>query len=888
MRLNPIAPLAGLLLLLACSGGGGSSNPPAPPVAVTVSPATATLGTTAACTAGNTQTFNAAVANSGNTAVTWTVQEAGGGAVSSSGAYTAPTTPGIYHVVATAAADSSRTAAATVTVLAPPAITTQPVNASVATGAPASFTVVASGGAPLAYQWSRNGQAVAGATAATLTLASPQLSDSGASFQCAVTNPVGIATSQSAMLSVAAPVTITAFTSSQPQVTFGQTAQLAWSLSGTPLALALNGLNVLGQSGASVVPRNRQSYTLAATGANVDSKTLTVASRGIDLLGGTLPPLGNLDGKADQARFELPSGIVRGPDQAFYVTDGNNDLIRRIAPDGTTTTLAGKTGNPYFQDGTGSSAGFRVPYDLCLDGTGNLLVADTGNSKVRKVTLQGVTTTVASLPGRVYGLALSPSGRIYVTLNDQTVRWVDPATGTCTFLAGTPGVHGFQDGPAATATFDLPVGIAVVNGPAGDRLFITDANTRTVRMISPDGMVSTFAGLAQAGSGTVDGVGAAARFSYPYRLVVDGARLLVADGATIRTLNPSTGEVGTLAKNLGSVLGVCPTDGSGCAASGDGQVFQVQGNGTKTMLAGLVSGASTQNGPLAEARFDYLWDGVRDGSGNLFVTQTSAGSIRKISTDGLVSTPVSGLSQPMGVELDAQGRLVVVEFGKHRLVRVETGGQITVLAGTGQAGFQDGPGATARFSSPRAVRRMADGSLLVVDYGNHRIRKVAADGSVSTFAGSGNPGAMNGQGLAAQFNAPVAIAIDSQDNAYVGENGNSAIRRITPGGLVSTFSGSPELRGFEDGDAASARFNACWGLCPDGAGGLFASDWANHAIRRVAADGSVTTLAGHPNTRGWRPGPLPGTVFNPRGLVRSAAGDLIVLTETGLMQVTAP
>lgn len=256
MRPINLLPLGCAVLLLACSGGGGSSNPPPPPlpVSVTVTPAVATLGTTAACTAGNTQTFSAAVANSGNTAVTWTVQEAGGGSVTSSGAYTAPTTPGTYHVVATAAADISKTASATVTVLAPPSITTQPTNAAIATGVPVSFTVVATGSAPLTYQWSRSGQTVAGATAATLTLASAQLTDSGATFQCAVTNPVGLATSQSALLSVSSPVAITSFQASQAVVNFGQPVQLNWTVNGTPNALSLNGQNVLGQTGAAPVP----------------------------------------------------------------------------------------------------------------------------------------------------------------------------------------------------------------------------------------------------------------------------------------------------------------------------------------------------------------------------------------------------------------------------------------------------------------------------------------------------------------------------------------------------------------------------------------------------------------------------------------------------------
>ena len=133
-------------------------------------------------------------------------------------------------------------------------------------------------------------------------------------------------------------------------------------------------------------------------------------------------------------------------------------------------------------------------------------------------------------------------------------------------------------------------------------------------------------------------------------------------------------------------------------------------------------------------------------------------------------------------------------------------GVVTTLAGNGLQGTSDGKGSTARFYLPSGVDVDANGNVYVADSGNNLIRKVAPDGSVTTIAGSGTLGAADGQGTAASFNYPAGVAIDNIGNLYVADTNNNMIRKITPGGIVTTFAGG-KTAGSADGNGTAASFN---------------------------------------------------------------------------------
>jgi sugar lactone lactonase YvrE len=197
-------------------------------------------------------------------------------------------------------------------------------------------------------------------------------------------------------------------------------------------------------------------------------------------------------------------------------------------------------------------------------------------------------------------------------------------------------------------------------------------------------------------------------------------------------------------------------------------------------------------------------------------------------------------------------------------------------------GSIDGSAREARFFNPGGVASDSTGNVYVTDSGNHTIRKITAAGVVSTFAGmAGSSGSADGSGNAARFTSPYGIAIDSANNLYVADSGNHTIRKITSGGVVSTFAGTAGSSGSEDGSGAAARFNNPHGIAIDSNGHIYVADTANHTIRSISASGMVTAFAGLANNSGTMDGI--GTVarfYSPQGLATDSAGNVYV-ADTG-------
>ena len=232
-------------------------------------------------------------------------------------------------------------------------------------------------------------------------------------------------------------------------------------------------------------------------------------------------------------------------------------------------------------------------------------------------------------------------------------------------------------------------------------------------------------------------------------------------------------------------------------------------------------------------------------------------------------------SNPTAIAADREGNLYVADQTSNRIRKIGPGGTVTTLAGSGQAGAVDGPGAAASFSSPSGLAVDGAGNVYVADYGNNLIRKVSPSGLVSTLAGSRLPGKADGKGKEASFNSPLGLAVDGAGNVYVADSGNNLIRLVAPGGAVSTIAGSAEFS-FKDGPANAASFGYPVGLAVDGAGNLYVADQRNNRIRLVTRDGLVKTLAGT-GEAGRADGDARSATFSlPTGLTLDAAGDLLV------------
>jgi sugar lactone lactonase YvrE len=329
---------------------------------------------------------------------------------------------------------------------------------------------------------------------------------------------------------------------------------------------------------------------------------------------------------------------------------------------------AGTTGATGGSSVSGSATLFRYPTSVVKDSAGNLYVADASNNIIQKVTSGGLVST----------------------------------------LAGQSGLAGMQDGSGTSALFNQPNGIAL---DVAGNVYVADTGNATIRKVTSAGVVTTVAGT-PLNRGNVDGTGTAAQFNYPLGIAVDG-------------------------------------------------------------------------------------------SGNLYVADAYTNTIRKITPAGVATT-----------------------FAGAALVR----------------GDADGAGSVAQFNYPSGVAVDTTGNVYVADTYNDTIRKITAAGTVSTLAGSaGISGANDGTGIYALFNQPVGVTVDGTGNVFVADTVNCTVRRVASSGAVTTLAGTAGIAGLGDGAGGSALFNQPRGITVDSTGNLYVADTGNATIRRIAADGTVTT-----------------------------------------------
>ena len=320
-----------------------------------------------------------------------------------------------------------------------------------------------------------------------------------------------------------------------------------------------------------------------------------------------------------------------------------------------------------------------------------------------------------------------------------------------------------------------------------------------------------------------------------------------------------------------------------------------QGNAqTVTTFAGSTAGYTDATGTMA--RFNQPYGIAATMAGTLFVADRGNQRIRQISAGGVVTTQAgsgtAGFADASGVSaqfnaphgLANQGMNVfVADAGNNRIRRVNPVGNVSTFAGNGTGALTNGTGTSAEFNFPVGAAFDASGNLYVADYINHCIRVITSLGVVTTFAGSGTGGFMDATGTSAQFNFPAGVVVDGAGNVYVADQLNHRIRRITPGGVVTTFAGSG-VAGFADGTGTAAQFNEPTGLAIDGSGNIIVADRQNHRIRQITPTGIVTTLAG--STAGFLDAVGTAARFNgPTGV--AVSGTTIYVADLGNNRIRA-
>jgi serine/threonine-protein kinase len=299
---------------------------------------------------------------------------------------------------------------------------------------------------------------------------------------------------------------------------------------------------------------------------------------------------------------------------------------------------------------------------------------------------------------------------------------------------------------------------------------------------------------------------------------------------------------------------------------------------------------------------DWPYGVAVDISGNVYVADTGNNRIRKITPIGNVTTLAGSggrgyadgqgtaaiFHSPFGdLAVDGSGNVYVADTNNNRIRKITPSGDVTTLAGSGRNSFNgdtaviegssyaDGQGTAASFASPSGVAVDGGGNVYVADTGNHRIRKITPGGNVTTLAGSGSIGHFDGQGSEASFYEPTGVAVDESRNVYVADKGNARIRKITPSGNVTTLAGSGS-RGYGEGQGTAASFAYPYGVAVDGVGNVYVADNGNQRIRKITPSGNVTTLAGS-GSFGSTDGPGTSASFsNSTGVAVDGSGNVYV------------
>jgi sugar lactone lactonase YvrE len=549
-------------------------------------------------------------------------------------------------------------------------------------------------------------------------------------------------------------------------------------------------------------------------------------------------------GAATNATFSGLFGVAVDAPGNLFIADAGNKRIRRVAATtGIVTTVAGNGTAGFSGDGgPATGAALNAPFGMVVDASGNLFIADQGNQRVRRVAAAtGIITTVAGNGREDFsgdggaatnaglrnpsGLAFDASGNLLIadTFN-QRIRRVAAATGIITTVAGN-GSEGLSgDGGAATsARLNRPSGVAV--GPSGN-LFIADyGNFRVRRVAAATAIITTVAGN---GTESFSGDGAAATsasLNLPFRVAVDASHnLFIADlfNQRIRRVAATTGIITTVAGN-----GTEGFSGDGRAATSASLSFP---SGVAVDASGNLFIADSGNQRIRRV----------DASTGI-ITTVAGNGIAGFGGDGGAATGAN-LNNPISVTVDPWGDLFIADPGNFRIRWVQaTTGIIMTAAGSDQPGFSgDGGAATsAALNGPTEMAVDGSGDLFFADQGNHRIRRVdGTTGIITTVAGNGTAGFSGDGGAAANasLNWPSGVAVDASGNLlFIADSSNQRVRRVdATTGIITTVVGS-DFSGFggDGGLATSAYLSVPVGLAMDASGNLFIADPYNLRIRLV-------------------------------------------------------
>lgn len=615
-------------------------------------------------------------------------------------------------------------------------------------------------------------------------------------------------------------------------------------------------------------------------------------------------------GPAVIAQLYYPKGVAMDGAGNLFIADTGNNRIRRVSPSGIITTVVGNGAWGFSGDGgPATSAQLSSLWGVAVDGAGNLFITDAG--RIRKVSTSGIITTVAGNGeggdfafsgdggtatnaelGLPVAVAVDAAGNLFIAAyNGFRIRKVS-TDGIITTVAGngTPRFSG-DGGRATDAELGLPIGLAV---DGAGNLFLADYNNWRVRKVSPTGIITTVAGIGRLPFSGDGGPAAGAALAAPFGVAVDGAGdLFIAEygNRRIRKVSPSgiittvagtggtpsyfSGDGGSATSALLDIPYGVTVDAAGnlfIADSGNGRVRKISTSGIITTVAG--NGSCCDSGPAATSTALGSPRGLAvDGAGNLFIVDycfcdedepEGSNVIHKVSPNGILTAMAGGgtkglgdggpatsaqLNNPTSVAVDAAGNLFIADFRNNRIRKVTPVEIITTVAGNGTSGFSgdNGPATSAQLNAPFSVAVDGAGNLFIAEYGNRRIRKVSSNGTITTVAGDGTSGFSGdgGPATSAQLYGRIGLAADSAGNLFLAETGTGRVRKISTSGIITTVAGNGSCCYSGDGGpATTAALGTPTGVAVDGGGNVYIADAGdlNYFPRGDVANNAVRIL----------------------------------------------
>ena len=604
------------------------------------------------------------------------------------------------------------------------------------------------------------------------------------------------------------------------------------------------------------------------------------------IAGGGLP---STPAAAVSTPVAYPYWVVADLSGNLYFTAMN--CVFKVSSDGTATRVAGNSASlGYSGDGgPATSAQFSNPLGLAIDGAGNLYTADSGNGTIRRIGPNGVITSLILNGSSAYFGVRSP-------LLDPSLEY-------------------------------YPTTVAV---DASGNLYIAEPGT--VLRLAANGALTTIAGTGVPGDSGDGGPATSAQVNSPAGMAVDASGnvyISESTGNRVRKIGPErtiqtvagTGVAGysgdggpAAAAQINTPNGVS-LDAAGALYIADTNNYvirKVAPNGTITSVAGNGKlGYGGDGGPAGGGQLAFPYGVATGTAGNLYIADTWNSRIRKVDTGGTLSTyagngtawwgdggPATSalLYSPWGVAVDGGGNVYIGDSLNNRVRKVSTDGVISTVAGTGAARYSGdgGPATEASLNAPDGVAVDAEDNLLIADSDNSLVRKVTPGGIISTAAGSGVWGDAGdlGPATAAQLMVPVGVTTDTAGNFYVAESWGNRIRKVTADGMIDTIAGNGSYGYSGDGGpATAAELQFPSGVAVDGTGNVYIADTYNYRVRKVATDGTITTVAGT-GVGGFSGDGGPATaaqLLGPYDVAVDAAGNLYIAdSQFGPVRQVAP